>query len=1005
MTTVDARRADARLFPKMNRWLALVCLLAMALLDGRRGIAQGATAHRRRPAPRCSSGRFIVQAEPLIAGAQTPAPDVIVLGARELAIGSGCPAAPRRLVQSRKRTTLHATWASCQGLKGKVRLTARVDDTCETMTGTLRARRFKRTFTATAARCGDGVIEAGEECEPPGSPGCDSSCQLTDSSVGALTGTIQLPSGLTVDPTTLSVGDLLGSEIPTVAGGFSLPTAGSLGTLAAVVGPTGAPLLLGWLDSQHSVISLRTTAETFAFAAIGATVVSSDAQTKVRLLLETLPEIQPLEDALAKSLAANPDLSAAATPDVLAALRAVVAAVEPQQAAVSRPTLWSRLTSWFVSPAVAMLLVNPNPGNAQSGITFLDTPDNMITTVPRNAFYLQNAYWRPAYAYVELVGTGIIPDAHSAVTRGPITPYEAFGEFPVAAVNPLLDTTGTLGQIVFGAVAGQPTAYVPVDSPTAPLKLPIRFPPATAPTNTVEATYAVIVVGPGGVNTNRSVSYGLNAGQLLKQFDIDTRYFVFDLMVPAALFSLDSRLLDMCLQAPPGSGLGSAVSQFIKQVMTDAPEVFTLSQQGLPGQALLKGVETLASNSALQAALANLLVNAYLDAATFKTGFGAIQKLNAEQFLGEVRSALTAVHLSDQFLNTINMSAAWVNYVTAHTAEAWTVTVRPTVVRLQPPSAALPNSQQQSFTVTIPELSGSGQFVGYKWTNTASVGHLTDGMSGHVDMFTSTSTGATYTANATGTGTDTVTVEAFEGDPNHGAPSIGTASATVMVGMTTTTTTTETTTTISTIPTTSTTLPPGGRQFSILPSTCASFLPPAGDCNVALSQIGQSCSDSYVVCICSAGGQCIQNETFYANPGDSIEIQCLGCNQRCGTVELVIYNGPDTIFPLQQVCLPSPPPANTVTVITDMSAPIPFPSNAPPQYCCQLPGGNHCVGGSKNGAACAKVGAGTSDCGGGNCQGSCFEYALGRPGDQNCAQMGGASLTTYCGGLGACGVD
>ena len=117
------------------------------------------------------------------------------------------------------------------------------------------------------------------------------------------------------------------------------------------------------------------------------------------------------------------------------------------------------------------------------------------------------------------------------------------------------------------------------------------------------------------------------------------------------------------------------------------------------------------------------------------------------------------------------------------------------------------------------------------------------------------------------------------------------------------------------------------------------------------------------------------------------------------------YNGPDTIFPLQQVCLPSPPPANTVTVITDMSAPIPFPSNAPPQYCCQLPGGNHCVGGSKNGAACAKVGAGTSDCGGGNCQGSCFEYALGRPGDQNCAQMGGASLTTYCGGLGACGVD
>jgi hypothetical protein len=29
----------------------------------------------------------------------------------------------------------------------------------------------------------------------------------------------------------------------------------------------------------------------------------------------------------------------------------------------------------------------------------------------------------------------------------------------------------------------------------------------------------------------------------------------------------------------------------------------------------------------------------------------------------------------------------------------------------------------------------------------------------------------------------------------------------------------------------------------------------------------------------------------------------------------------------------------------------------------------------------------------------------GRPISQHCAQMGGTSLPTYCGGLGACGVD
>jgi len=290
-------REHSRKMTRTHARTAAVLLAALALIPAA-GRAHGATAHRRPQAERCSTGRFLVQAQPLIAGSQTPAPDVIVLGTRELALGSGCPPAPRHLVETRKRTTLHASWAGCQGLKGKVRLTARIDASCETMVGTLRARRFKRRFTAKAARCGDGVVEVGEECEPPGSAGCDASCHLADASIVPLPGRIQLPTGLAIDPTTLSVRDLLGSAVPTAAGQFSLPAVGAEGTLAVVVGPTGAPLLLGWLDRDHPVISARTTAETFAFAAVGGTMVSADAQAKVRLLLDALPEIQPLADAM-----------------------------------------------------------------------------------------------------------------------------------------------------------------------------------------------------------------------------------------------------------------------------------------------------------------------------------------------------------------------------------------------------------------------------------------------------------------------------------------------------------------------------------------------------------------------------------------------------------------------------------------------------------------------------------------------------------------------------------
>ena len=131
-----------------------------------------------------------------------------------------------------------------------------------------------------------------------------------------------------------------------------------------------------------------------------------------------------------------------------------------------------------------------------------------------------------------------------------------------------------------------------------------------------------------------------------------------------------------------------------------------------------------------------------------------------------------------------------------------------------------------------------------------------------------------------------------------------------------------------------------------------------------------------------------------------MSIECFTCNYQCADYQLALNNS-IPIFPLQQVCLPSPPPANTWTeIVAEMSAPIPFPPTFAPQYCCQLPSG-HCSGGANDGATCGDE----SDCPNGVCAGRCFEYTLGLPGDQDCAQMGGSSLATYCGGKGTCGAD
>src|SRR5262249_53332590 len=55
----------------------------------------------------------------------------------------------------------------CPGLKGRPRLTARIDAACRIMRGRLRARKVRRPFVAHLSECGDGVLDrdGGERCD------------------------------------------------------------------------------------------------------------------------------------------------------------------------------------------------------------------------------------------------------------------------------------------------------------------------------------------------------------------------------------------------------------------------------------------------------------------------------------------------------------------------------------------------------------------------------------------------------------------------------------------------------------------------------------------------------------------------------------------------------------------------------------------------------------------------------------------------------------------------
>jgi subtilisin family serine protease len=148
------------------RRTALPLLVVLAV------VAESAPARKERP-PLCPPARYLLPGgEYLLAGDPAPAIDaVIVEDAGAIAVASGCAPTPGKAKRTGRGTRLQVKFppGSCVGIPGKAKLVVRVDATCETATGTLKAKKRKTAFTAQRSRCGDGIVdtEGGETCDLP----------------------------------------------------------------------------------------------------------------------------------------------------------------------------------------------------------------------------------------------------------------------------------------------------------------------------------------------------------------------------------------------------------------------------------------------------------------------------------------------------------------------------------------------------------------------------------------------------------------------------------------------------------------------------------------------------------------------------------------------------------------------------------------------------------------------------------------------------------------------
>src|SRR5512147_1328995 len=105
------------------------------------GILLGGGAAAAAKAPACPGGRYVVDGARLLEGEVLPGSDDVFFSPTQVAIASGCRTAAVKLRGSKRGTTLKATWSECEGATGKVKLKAKLDPSCQSLTGTMTAPR------------------------------------------------------------------------------------------------------------------------------------------------------------------------------------------------------------------------------------------------------------------------------------------------------------------------------------------------------------------------------------------------------------------------------------------------------------------------------------------------------------------------------------------------------------------------------------------------------------------------------------------------------------------------------------------------------------------------------------------------------------------------------------------------------------------------------------------------------------------------------------------------
>lgn len=194
-------------------------------------------------------------------------------------------------------------------------------------------------------------------------------------------GTLAVPEGFALAPSALRVETGLGGGSVAADGSFSLSVNAAIPTLAWVRTADNV-LLTGFLSDSGGTISVRSTAVTLLYFALGGQNLPSENTSHLLPLLDAHAAVEPLAAALARQLVANPSAIADEDAEIGAALKVAVDAVLAGRPAPSRA---QRLDKSRATRAVTSALLSTSPTGLQSNVELLQGSAPQTITLTNHA--------------------------------------------------------------------------------------------------------------------------------------------------------------------------------------------------------------------------------------------------------------------------------------------------------------------------------------------------------------------------------------------------------------------------------------------------------------------------------------------------------------------------------------------------------------------------------------------------------------------------------------------